>query len=245
MEKSSVYVISDIHGMFDLMQEALAHWEKETMQLVFIGDLNDRGSKSKDCLYYAMKLVKEHEAIYLRGNHEEMFLRFLEDPERNKDIYLCNGGLETLESFFFKGVLDEYSVTEIVMMLRSQHKELMSFLKFLPTFYEWEQYVFVHAGVDLTKSDWRKSSQQDFVWIRNPFHQGKNETGKVIVFGHTVTPYLHRDGKTTDLWISDNKIGIDGAGVYGGVVHGVLFGKLGIEEDYIFPNKTGAWRPKY
>ncbi|WP_410471122.1 signal peptidase II, partial [Enterococcus faecium] len=41
-----------------------------------------------------------------------------------------------------------------------------------PLYYEWENYLFVHAGVDLTKKDWRKTSLRDFIWIREPFHEG-------------------------------------------------------------------------
>ncbi|KFN91266.1 serine/threonine protein phosphatase [Tetragenococcus muriaticus PMC-11-5] len=40
-----------------------------------IGDLNDRGKKSKECFLLGKKLVEEHHAVYLRGNHEEYFLQ--------------------------------------------------------------------------------------------------------------------------------------------------------------------------
>ena len=34
---------------------------------------------------------------------------------------------------------------------------------------------------------------------------GKNNTGKTIVFGHTITPMLYGDMQTTALWQSDGK----------------------------------------
>lgn len=79
---------------------------------------------------------------------------------------------------------------------------------------------FVHAGVDLTKKDWRKTSLRDFIWIRNHFMK-ENNTGKTIVFGHTITPMLHGDMQTTDLWIQDHKIGMDG-GLYSEVIAWVV-----------------------
>jgi diadenosine tetraphosphatase ApaH/serine/threonine PP2A family protein phosphatase len=147
---------------------------------------------------------------------------------------------------FFKGVLEELSPTEIAMMIRTQHRELITFLEKLPLYYEWENYLFVHAGVDLTKKDWHDTDTKDFMWIREPFHQGVNNTGKTIVFGHTITPSLYGDGKTTSLWrTEDNKIGIDGGGVYGGSIHGVVFDKEKMVEDIEISNTHGGWQPDF
>lgn len=76
------------------------------------------------------------------------------------------------------------------------------------------------------------------MWIREPFHQGKNNTGKTIVFGHTITPMLHGDMQTTDLWQSDGKIGIDGGAIFGGSVHGVIFNEKGIVQDIEYQKRT-------
>lgn len=108
------------------------------------------------------------------------------------------------------------------MMIQLRYSELIKFLVQRPLYYEWENYLFVHAGVDLTKKDWRKTSLRDFIWIREPFHEGKNNTGKTIVFGHTITPMLHGDMQTTDLWIQDHKIGMDGGAVLEGHCMGLF-----------------------
>ena len=88
--------------------------------------------------------------------------------------------------------------------------------------------------------DWHQTSDYQKVWLREPFHQGYNQTGKTIVFGHTPTFYLfsERPG-TSHLWrTQDQKIGMDGGAVYGGVLHGVLFGDEGILEHYFVKNHT-------
>ncbi len=84
-----------------------------------------------------------------------------------------NGGKETFESLIHPGASEEYSPTEISMMIQSRYSELIKFLVQRPLYYEWENYLFVHAGVDLTKKDWRKTSLRDFIWIRNHFMKGK------------------------------------------------------------------------
>lgn len=243
--KSLVYAISDVHGEYELFQELVREYDPTIHQLVLIGDLNDRGPKTKECFLLGMKLAKETGAIYLRGNHEEYFLQFLHSPEDWYDAYLRNGGKETFESLLHPGATDEYSPTEIAMMIRSRYDELIQFLVERPLYFEWKQYLFVHAGVDLTKKDWRETSPRDFIWIREPFHHGKNQTGKTIVFGHTITPMLHGDMQTTDLWRSDNKIGIDGGAVFGGSIHGVIFDEQGIVQDIEYQNNQGPWQPDF
>ncbi|MFC3633967.1 metallophosphoesterase [Enterococcus rivorum] len=243
--KKYVYAISDIHGEYELFEELIQYYDPSIHQLVLIGDLNDRGSKTKDCFLLGKKLVEEQGAIYLRGNHEEYFLQFLNRPEDWFTSYVYNGGKETMESLLHKGATEEYSPTEIALMIRTKYKDLITFLTERPLYFEWENYIFVHAGVDLTKKDWHKTSPHDFIWIREPFHQGKNQTGKKIVFGHTITPMLHGDMETTDLWLSDNKIGIDGGAVFGGSVHGVIFDKKGIVQDIEYQNMKGPWQPSF
>ena len=195
--KPYIYAIGDVHGEYDLFQKLVAHYDPSIHQLVLLGDLNDRGPRTKECFLLGMKLVKETNAVYLRGNHEEYFLQFLQAPEDWYAPYV---------------------------------------------YYEWEEYLFVHAGVDLTKKDWRQTSDRDFLWIREPFHTGKNNTGKMIVFGHTITPMLYGDMQTTDLWYGDNLIGIDGGAVFGGSLHGVVFDQSGIVQDIEYQNNEGSWR---
>lgn len=243
--KDFVYAISDIHGEYELFKELIHYYDRSTQQLVLIGDLNDRGPKTKECFLLGKELSEKYGAVYLRGNHEEYFLQFLTSPEDWFISYIRNGGKETIESLLHKGATNEYSPTEISMMIRSRYKELIEFLMERPLYFEWKDFVFVHAGVDLTKNDWHQTSPHDFLWIREAFHQGKNNTGKKIVFGHTITPMLHGDMETTDLWLSDNKIGIDGGAVFGGSVHGVIFDRKGIVQDIEYQNLTGPWQPDF
>lgn len=241
---AELFAVGDVHGEYGLFQQVLEQFEPTTQQLLLIGDLNDRGKQSKQCFLKALELVEKYDAIYLRGNHEEYFLQFLRDPEELFQSYVYNGGKETIESLLHPGATEEYSPTEIALFIRSRYKELLTFLLNQPLYYEWHDYLFVHAGADLTKKDWRDTDPMDFLWIREPFHQGKNQTGKTIVFGHTITPMLYGDMQTTALWQSDHKIGIDGGAVFGGSLHGVVFNEDGIVHDYEVKNPH-AWQPDF
>ena len=239
-----IFCIGDIHGEYDLFTSLLKDFHEERHQLVLIGDLLDRGKFSKQCLLLGKELVENHHAIYIKGNHEDLFLNFLKEPEERYHNYLLNGGGETIESLLHEGAVEEYSATEIAMMIQSRYKALVFFLKGLPLYYEWQKYVFVHAGVDLTLPDWYKTSDRDFMWIRKEFHEAKNQIGRTIVFGHTPSNYLHKDLTSTKLWLSDNKIGLDGGGVYGGSIHGVIFDEVGIVQDIEVFN-SHQWEPKF
>ncbi|MFC6348450.1 metallophosphoesterase family protein [Vagococcus carniphilus] len=242
MEKY-LFVISDIHGDLSLFKSLLNDYDKQSHQLVLIGDLLDRGLNSKECLLLGMELIEEG-AVYLRGNHEQLFLDFLKDPENRYSNYLLNGGGETIESMLHKGAIDEYSPTEISLMIQTRYKQLIKCLESLPYYFEWNHYLCVHAGINLLLSSWKETTLRDFLWIRGKFHELPNKTSKTIVFGHTPTMYLYKKSEETRLWFSDEKIGIDGGGVYGGSVHGVIFDKAGIVQDIEYKSEY-IWEPRF
>ena len=70
------------------------------------------------------QLVEETGAIYLRGNHEEYFLQFLNAPE---DWYSAMSAMEARRRwkvFLHPGATEEYSPTEIALMIRSRYRGL-------------------------------------------------------------------------------------------------------------------------
>ena len=141
-----------------------------------------------------------------------MFLAWLDNPEERYDHYRRNGGDTTINSLLGRpldapvdGIADAQAVENAV-------PDLVAFIRSLPFDYETETYYFVHAGVDLTLENWRETSDYQKVWIRKPFHEAENHTGKWIVFGHTpVYGLLNEPVGTENLWISDQKWVLMGA----------------------------------
>ena len=133
--KKWVYAIGDVHGKYDLFKKLVNEFDPLNHQLVLMGDLNDRGPNTKECFLLGMQLVKENNAIYLRGNHEEYFLQFLQSPEDWYEPYLRNGGKETFDSLLHPGSTEEYSPTEIALMIRSRYGELIDFFCVPPLYY--------------------------------------------------------------------------------------------------------------
>lgn len=195
-----IFAIGDIHGCRSLLEELLGRLDlhPETDTVVFIGDYIDRGPDSRGVVETVLALRRRiSKVICLMGNHERMFLDYLEDPAAAA-MFLGNGGVATLRSY---GLWRADQVT--IGDLPEEHR---AFFESLSLWHETEQYLFVHAGlrpgVPLAEQDpW------DLVWIRREFIHSPATFGKTVVFGHTPLPEPYVDG---------TKIGIDTGAVYGG-----------------------------
>lgn len=232
--KKEYFVIGDVHGKYTMLVDLLTKWDRERQQLIFLGDLIDRGEDSKSCLELVCRLVTEEGAICLTGNHERTLLAWLDNPVERYDHYHRNGGDTTINSLLERPLDTPVDALADAYGVQENYPELIRFLKTCPYHLETDTYIFVHAGVDLEREDWQNTSNHDKVWLRTPFHEAKNRTGKTIVFGHTPVHNLFNSPvKTNQIWQSaDQKIGIDGGAVYGGVLHGIVLGPSGLIADY-------------
>lgn len=237
MNKEKVFVVGDVHGQITMLDELLENWRPEEEQLVFLGDLADRGENSKATLERARKLMEEQDAIVVKGNHDEMLENFLEHPTQALAQYYMNGGESTVNSLLGR-VTNRNDYLQNVSDIKEKYPWLLPMLKDLPLYYEWGDYLFVHAGVDMSLKHWQDSSPTDFVWIREGFYNHPNTTGKKVVFGHTVTTTLHSDPPNWEIWESgDGLFGLDGGAVYGGQLHGVVLSKTERLDHYSVLNK--------
>lgn len=234
MTKNTIFTIGDIHGCLKEFENLLTNWNPDQEQLVLLGDLVDRGENPYQVVRKAMELEKEYGAVILLGNHEQMLLDWLEEPTLKKEYYFRQGGIETINSFFGFDITSKKEAPAIASLMKSDFSQELDFIKSRPLYFEWEDYVFVHAGVNLNLPDWKETSDRDFYWIRDEFHYGENNTNKTIIFGHTPTPILHKKKTKFDIWNSpcNTKVCIDGAAVYGGYLHGIKVNKEGIASTY-------------
>ncbi len=101
-----VYAIGDIHGHPALLDRMMALVERDLAENphaapveVFLGDFVDRGPDSRGVLERLSRPPAEGRTrVCLKGNHEEAFLAFLEDPD-GFGRWASFGGLETLASY--------------------------------------------------------------------------------------------------------------------------------------------------
>src|SRR5262245_50453094 len=177
------FVIGDIHGcerelrcLIDKLP--LAQGDR----LVFLGDYIDRGPNSCGVVSYLIELPKQLssiEFIFLKGNHEDMFLSFLGIGGNHGDMFLINGGRATLASYGVKPV--KPSPKDVRYALPFEHQV---FYQCLRPYYLMEPFFCVHAGIDPEKS-LSEQTEEDFFWIRNKFIFASHRLPYTVLFGHT------------------------------------------------------------
>lgn len=200
--------IGDIHGCLEPLRRLVARLP-EGEELVFLGDYIDRGPHSAGVVQYLLALAKHRPCRFLMGNHEELMMVAAVDPE-SIPHWLGNGGGPTLISY---GTAPrEWSQAEDRRAFLGTHH---GFYKNLALYWEDEDTLYVHAGIDVRVSDMRLQQREVLLWIREKFFlQAKAWHGKQVVFGHTPTRSMGLSGKT--IFQSEHFFGIDTGCVYGG-----------------------------
>lgn len=194
-----LYAIGDIHGCaheLDLLLSKIAPQRDDTV--VFLGDYIDRGPNSKGVIERILALKQVTNVVALKGNHEALFLDFLESPQSvGAGLFILNGGAATLASYSGPGGTFE---------IPQSHIEFFQALKLT---YETEHHFFVHAGVP--NKPLREinldSDENLLLWTRQPFLNSSYAWEKRVVHGHTPTA-------TPEM--KANRINIDTGCVYNG-----------------------------
>jgi serine/threonine protein phosphatase 1 len=214
---SRILMISDIHGCVDQLNELLdaVVYAPSKDILILLGDYVDRGPRSKETVERVKELVTMHNAVALRGNHDQRLIDLVHlDEEETRTKFLRHGGIQTLQSYcdFILDPLNDEHLNLAIRHIRDHYYSHIQFLDTLPLYHEDSQHVYVHAGLNPKYSDWRTQPAHDFMYIKADFYHSKPNTDKIVIFGHTRTVELQ---DSSDVWFGEGKIGIDGACAYG------------------------------
>ncbi len=191
-----LYAIGDIHGRLDLLEALLAKisadraaHEAARHKLIFLGDYVDRGNHSRELLdLFSQGPIDGFETIYLRGNHEDFLLRFLDDSKGGSN-WLYYGGANTLISYGIQASPLEADPNRLIAIQQKLRAALpdshLTFLRGLEFSYVVGDYFFVHAGVR-PGTALAEQSKEDLLWIRDKFLASTADHGSVVVHGHSV-----------------------------------------------------------
>ena len=244
------FCVSDIHGYYDEMIEALneAGFDPNNSEhiLVGCGDYNDRGPDSVKVVKYLHSLPNK---VLVAGNHEKLFVDLCERGfPYDYDIH--NG---TWRAVLQLGYGDEYDE-----MCKHALTRMQPFLDSMVNYFETKNYIFVHSWIPMKNKDgfpahytrgrkfefdpdWRyahQSAWDEAAW-GNPYKFAEQGLlpDKTLVFGHwhCSTGWAKDEGRSEfgddakfDIFYGDGFISIDACTAHSGKVNVLV-----IEDDLL------------
>ncbi len=171
------YTISDIHGCKKSFEALLDKIQfNQSDELYLLGDFVDRGPDSKGVFDLIWTLQKMGHSIFcLKGNHEQMCLDSFNSKEKH-DYWIRYGGRETFDSFIKDGG-------------NAIPQEYLNFIKQMPVFFDVDQYILVHAGLNFEVPS-PLEEEIAMLWIRDWYGKIDKDwlKNRIIIHGHTPTP---------------------------------------------------------
>ena len=190
-------VIGDVHGSYLQLSALLESRHASGRQIVFVGDLVDRGPDSAKVLGLVSDLIDSwsHGATLLRGNHEQALLDFLETGK--VEPFLRNGGLATVASYYksvppnvLQSFREDFPGRHLAMLRNS--------LLCLET----DDFLISHMGFDPRRPNARDIDAMVLQPHHEIFESAPTNHPKLTICGH----YLQREQEP---YITDNLVCID------------------------------------
>ncbi len=188
-----IYAVGDIHGRLDLLRALYARIEADAQQapgrcsLVFLGDYVDRGPDSAGVIeFLSSRIDPALNAVFLKGNHEDLWRRFLDEPELGPG-WFDTGGVMTVVSYGIREGLAGRAADFAAIAARLRQAmpaEHHAFLDGLGHSHRSGDYVFAHAGIR-PRVPVERQDPADLMWIRREFLGAEGFDGLCVVHGHS------------------------------------------------------------
>jgi len=206
------YVVSDLHGRFDLYQE-IEKFRKSGDKIICLGDCGDRGPQS---IEVCQAIADNPDWMCLMGNHEHMTLEALKE-----DIYCRSSSYYNPDAYsvsFDNGGEDTYNG------MMEDPRWWIDYLSKLPYRINIENelglnLILTHAGFDPNY----EPKKWDYIWNRShinmPWPVDHKFDRTLLIHGHTPIPAINEDWKPQDgsySYADGHKINIDAGSVWTG-----------------------------
>lgn len=208
----SNYVITDLHGRYDLWQKVINKLQPEDT-LYCLGDCADRGPDGWKIITEA---IENPQVVYLKGNHEDMLAKAIKEYDEDcpdsynnaLDLSLYNGGTPTWKAWKFYTKRDKRWANQLnnlpyYDLVVNEQKQVIHLS---------------HAGFNprFDTPGWEMPLEKQLLWDRNhykltnPWHGRDNE---YVIHGHT--PMMHvrweasREDIKPEIYADGHKINLD------------------------------------
>ncbi|WP_158965124.1 metallophosphoesterase [Chachezhania sediminis] len=219
------FAIGDIHGCDFKLAALLERIQESGLpgRKVFVGDYADRGEDSAMVHRRLHSLSKEDDsAVFLRGNHEEMLLMFLDDPAEHGAWWMRHGGLQTCSSYRVAPPTGSDATEEDWYAARDalveQMGEIPDWLRNLPLIWQTGNVAVVHAAAD-PELPMQLQPEETLLWGHPEFGTTLRTDGIWVVHGHVIQETLevengciptdsgaYATGRLSAAWVGDGSV---------------------------------------
>lgn len=236
---SLIAAVGDVHGAAGLLStllrglDAVAARRKMAMEIIFLGDIVDRGPDSRGALDLVLETLASHpNSRLLLGNHDWWLLQFLK-AELDVDAidnWLDQGGAATLASYGAARDRDLDAIRQRILRDRPEHLALLSGAATIAVD---GKFVFVHAGIDPRRPIDRQDAQ-DCLWIRAPFLNHVGPLSHIVVHGHQP----QKAGRPV---VTENRVSMDTGAVFTGRLSAVVIDRESDQLEFFAATATGGF----
>ncbi len=153
MNANRTLVIGDIHSGLAALQQVLQRAKVTTIdRLIFLGDYVDGWSPAVETVDFLIQLKKTHNCTFIRGNHDELCLDWLQTGADNP-VWLQHGGEATMASYGQAG-------NEIIDAHMDFYQNLKNYV------IDSKNRLFLHAGFTNLKGVDHEYFTKTFYWDR-------------------------------------------------------------------------------
>jgi serine/threonine protein phosphatase 1 len=206
-----MYIISDLHANIEQLNKLLDLLKpaKEDF-LIFLGDYIDKKIHTGETLQILELLKNETNCIFIKGDHEFVWERYLDYAETfRKDFLLKYGSVEALRQYTEKP--EQLIERDDIVTIKKFLQPYLNFIKNTKDYYLVDKYLALHAGLQKEQlfQNPIQFSETNYFLRREAMNLEKLYLDKyIIVAGHT---YFCKEP-----FIQKGYIGIDlGAGYDG------------------------------
>lgn len=248
------YVVADPHGFYDelilSLREKGFFEDEEPHRLIVCGDALDRGRQAREMTDFLISLAQKDQLIYVRGNHEDLFIQCMLDIS-GKGVYsIASGGSHHYHNGTWDTMLQLSGMSE-EEALQSPQEMLRAVMRspyyriLLPKcvdYYETAKHVFCHGWIPTADYEysprWREATFGEWQTARwsngmaMACKLGVTEPGKTIVCGHYHTSYGHArishmgsewgDDAVFSPFCAEGIIALDACTAYSGTVNCIV-----------------------
>lgn len=209
-------VVSDVHGHLDRFRRLLQKVKYTSDDyLVILGDFVEKGDQVIETIHFVQQLSQCKKTFVLAGNCEWALEALLTIPELAPQIpqyfkrVSSNG---CIREIYHKLHLDDGHETMLGVQkqIAEYLKKELDFISHLPVTLKFNQFLFVHAGIEKRK-DYENSSLSSLLEMQHFYDQG-HLLNEIVVVGHLPTSNYFKCHIDNNIIIDEKKkiICIDG-----------------------------------